>query len=128
LTGRLIPEPPVDPDNFDENVRDDEVEWVAERLVRRVPQLAAAEVARGWASLYDVSPDWQPVIGEIAPGIFVDAGTSGHGFKLAPALGLEVARLVLGEPADPSLADFHPSRFDEGRELDAGYGEAHILG
>lgn len=83
----------------------------------------------GWASLYDVSPDWQPVIGEVAPGIFVDAGTSGHGFKLAPALGGHVAALVAGDETDPSLGDFHPDRFGRQRStLAAGYGEARILG
>ena len=41
---------------------------------------------------HQVSPDWQPVIGEIADGVFVDAGTSGHGFKLAPGLGAAPAR------------------------------------
>jgi len=128
LSGKLLPEPPVDPDHLDESIHDDEAAWVAERLVDRVPHLAAAQVARGWASLYDVSPDWQPVIGEVAPGVFVDAGTSGHGYKLAPALGREVARMVLGEDTDRGLVDFHPSRFDDGRTLDAGYREAHILG
>ena len=90
--------------------------------------MEAAEFHGGWASLYDVSPDWQPVIGEIAPGVFVDAGTSGHGFKLAPALGGHVAALVLGEEVDPELGQFHPSRFGAGVALDAGYGSARIMG
>jgi sarcosine oxidase subunit beta len=68
------------------------------------------------------------VIGEVAPGIFVDAGTSGHGFKLAPALGGHVAALVAGDEVDPGILDFHPSRFEEGRTLSAGYGDARILG
>jgi glycine/D-amino acid oxidase-like deaminating enzyme len=75
-----------------------------------------------------VSPDWQPVIGEIADGVFVDAGTSGHGFKLAPALGRHVADLVTGAGADPGLGQFDPGRFAEDRGLDAGYGAARILG
>ena len=82
----------------------------------------------GWASLYDVSPDWQPVIGAIAPGIFVDAGTSGHGFKLAPALGAHVADLVMGRRVDPGLEAFSPARFETGHGLDAGFGEVRILG
>jgi sarcosine oxidase, subunit beta len=93
-----------------------------------VPGLAAARSTRGWASLYDVSPDWQPVIGEIAPGVFVDAGTSGHGFKLAPALGAHVADLVTGAQVDPGLAAFDPFRFERGAGLDAGYRDARILG
>ena len=118
----------VDPDDFAEDVATDEVESLATAVVHRVPSLARAEHHGGWASLYDVSPDWQPVIGEIAPGIFVDAGTSGHGFKLAPALGRHVAALVCGEPTAPGLAEFDPFRFERGERLDAGYGDARILG
>jgi glycine/D-amino acid oxidase-like deaminating enzyme len=68
-------------------------------VIRRVPGLSESAARGGWASLYDVSPDWQPVIGEIAEHVFVDAGTSSHGFKLAPALGRHVADLVLGHGA-----------------------------
>ena len=75
-----------------------------------------------------MSPDWQPVIGEIAPGVFVDAGTSGHGFKLAPMLGAHVADLVLGQPVDEGLRAFDPSRFERGEALAAGYRENRILG
>jgi sarcosine oxidase, subunit beta len=128
LVGPLTPEPPVaDPDGIDERIGEDELTALAGAVVARIPDLAAAAPRGGWASLYDVSPDWQPVIGEIAPGVYVDAGTSGHGFKLAPALGRHVADLVLGEP-DPGLAAFHPDRFDRGSALAAGYGAARILG
>jgi sarcosine oxidase subunit beta len=128
LTGPLTPEPPADPDDFAGGVSSDEIERMARAVTRRVPDLARAEVHGGWASLYDVSPDWQPVIGEIAPGVFVDAGTSGHGFKLAPALGKHVADLVMDAETDPRLADFDPSRFGRGSELAAGYRDARILG
>ncbi len=128
LTGPLPAEPEADPDHFSEDIADHETARMAELVVRRVPHLAASEVARGWASLYDVSPDWQPVIGEIAPGIFVDAGTSGHGFKLAPALGAHVAAMVLGATRDERIAAFEPFRFASDRALSAGYRDARILG
>jgi sarcosine oxidase subunit beta len=128
LVGPLHPEPTVDADDYAQSLGSDEGADLAERIVRRVPALERAEARGGWASLYDVSPDWQPVIGEVAPGVFVDAGTSGHGFKLAPALGRHIADLVQGAAVDPGLEQFHPRRFAEHRELGAGYGEAHILG
>jgi sarcosine oxidase, subunit beta len=128
LAGPLTPAPAIaDPDAVDERIHDAEVAALGTALVRRIPDLAAAQPRGGWASLYDVSPDWQPVIGEVAAGVVVDAGTSGHGFKLAPALGRYVAGLVLGE-ADPGLTAFHPDRFTSGGGLAAGYGEARILG
>ncbi len=128
LVGPLHPAQQADPDDFPETIGEEEVEALARPVVRRVPQLKGSEVHGGWASLYDVSPDWQPVIGEIAPGIFVDAGTSGHGFKLAPALGRHVADLVMGEPVVPALREFDALRFEEGRRLAAGYRDARILG
>lgn len=128
LVGPLHPEPNVDADDYPEQLMAPEAEDLAERVVRRVPALERAEARGGWASLYDVSPDWQPVIGEVAPGVFVDAGSSGHGFKLAPALGRHVADLVQGAAVDPGLEQFHPRRFAEHHELGAGYGEARILG
>jgi glycine/D-amino acid oxidase-like deaminating enzyme len=128
LMGSTHEAPNVDPDDFVGSIQPAEIEDLARRVTARVPRLEASEVQGGWASLYDVSPDWQPVIGEIAPGVFVDAGTSGNGFKLAPALGDHVAALVLGEPTDPGLAEFDPFRFASGAGLAAGYGENRILG
>jgi sarcosine oxidase, subunit beta len=128
LLGPLTPASQVDPDDFLTSPTPDEVEDLVRRLTFRVPSLERAELHGGWASLYDVSPDWQPVIGEIAPGIFVDAGTSGHGFKLAPVLGAHVADLVTTGAAVPGLAAFDPFRFREGHNLAAGFGDARILG
>ncbi|HET9672659.1 MAG TPA: FAD-binding oxidoreductase [Actinomycetota bacterium] len=128
LAGWLHPAPEVDADRFAERIADDEVEALVRPIVERVPHLEGSSVQGGWASLYDVSPDWQPMIGEVAPGVFVDAGTSGHGFKLAPALGEHVARLVLGSTLDPRLSEFDPARFERGRPLEAGFGAARILG
>ena len=56
-------------------------------------------------------------IARINVSVFVDAGTSGHGFKIAPMLGKHVADLVAGDVVDPALADFDPLRFERGRPL-----------
>jgi sarcosine oxidase subunit beta len=128
LMGPVLPGPQADPDDFTQTVAPREIERLALAVTRRVPRLERSEVHGGWASLYDVSPDWQPVIGEIASGIFVDAGTSGHGFKLAPALGGHLADLVTGEQTESGLAAFDPFRFERGSGLAAGYRDARILG
>jgi sarcosine oxidase, subunit beta len=126
--GPLTPEPQVDPDEPVHGIDIEESDALARLATRRIPRLKEAESTGGWASLYDVSPDWMPVIGEIAPGVFVDAGTSGHGFKLGPALGRDVAALLIGSEVDEGIHDFSPERFNAGRPLAAGYGSAHILG
>lgn len=128
LVGPLHAAPDADPDHYSERVTEEEIRALSDAVVRRIPALERSEVHGGWASLYDVSPDWQPVIGEVAPGLFVDAGTSGHGFKLAPALGRHVADLVVGDTWDARIDQFHPRRFEGAETLAAGYGEARILG
>jgi sarcosine oxidase, subunit beta len=126
--GPLLSAEMANPDSFDHSLSSDEGFVLTQAVASRVPALREAVLTGGWASLYDVSPDWQPVIGQIAEGVFVDAGTSGHGFKLAPALGKEVADLVMGQNGDARLGQFHPRRFDTGELLRAGYGAARILG
>jgi glycine/D-amino acid oxidase-like deaminating enzyme len=127
--GRLTAEPQLDdPDEAVAGLSPDESHQMAAMATRRVPRLKEAVSTGGWASLYDVSPDWMPVIGEIAPGIFVDAGTSGHGFKLGPALGADVAALILGSEVDGGIRELSPERFKGGAGLGAGYGGARILG
>jgi glycine/D-amino acid oxidase-like deaminating enzyme len=125
--GPLTPADAADPDSFGEDLSGEEGFGLVRAAAARVPAFREAELVSGWASLYDVSPDWQPVIGEVGAGVFVDAGTSGHGFKLAPALGAVVADMVMGV-THPGLAQFHPRRFDSGHALAAGYGTARILG
>ncbi|MDQ8045973.1 MAG: FAD-binding oxidoreductase [Patulibacter sp.] len=128
VAGPLAPTLPADPDRFSPALAPAERDWLAARAAARVPVRADAELVRGWASLYDVSPDWQPVIGQVSDRVYVDAGTSGHGFKLSPVLGDHVARLLLGDP-DPRLHQFHPDRFAAGHAgLASGFGAARILG
>lgn len=126
--GPLTAEREVDPDAEVRGIDGEESLRMAKLATRRIPTLRDAVSTGGWASLYDVSPDWMPVIGEIAPGVFVDAGTSGHGFKLGPALGADVAALVLGGAIDDGIRELAPARFTSGRPLAAGYGSARILG
>ena len=66
----------------------DEAEIALERTSRALPRLGEARYARGWAGAFDITPDWMPILDE-SPlrGFFIAAGMSGHGFKLAPAVG-----------------------------------------
>ena len=107
----------VDPDQYDETVDMDFTIDMAERTERRVPAMGEAEIRKGWAGLYDVTPDWHPIIGRM-PGIegFICAfGWSGSGFKMAPVTGEMLADLATGEhqcPIDPHIFRFE--RFAEG--------------
>ena len=79
----------------------------------------------GRVGLYDVTPDWHPLLGPVdgIEGLFLATGGSGHCFKLAPAIGELVAGAIIGKPVDyASVETFSLSRFAEARELGSSYG------
>lgn len=97
-----------------------------ERISRRFPAFLRSPFApRGWTGLYDVTPDWHPIIGrdpELRNLIWA-VGLSGHGFKLAPAIGMSVRDIALGRR--PELFDedyFSVERFQRGRPISTTYG------
>ncbi|MBK7642560.1 MAG: FAD-binding oxidoreductase [Planctomycetes bacterium] len=105
----------ADPDMLDENVSEKYVEWARERLEERIPAYRAKKDAGTAVGLYTLTPDAQALIGprREAAGLWVVAGFSGHGFKLAPSVGEGVAQMVCGQPVsafDPEF--FDPHRFD----------------
>src|SRR5215470_5975703 len=115
LTGSLIDDEtqhPMDPELLGAEPGFDEAEVALERTSRALPRLADARYARGWAGAFDITPDWMPILDESpVSGFFVAAGMSGHGFKLAPAVGDLVAALVTGAPPPVSREPFRLDRF-----------------
>jgi len=85
--------------------------------VRRMPAMADGYFRGGWSGLFDVTPDWHPVLDK-APGIdglYVAVGFSGHGFKLSPMVGLCMAELMTsGRAAAFDLRPLRWSRFQDG--------------
>jgi glycine/D-amino acid oxidase-like deaminating enzyme len=119
----------VPPDEFNHGADFEFIERVGTLWQHRYPELAGAQVRGGYASLYDVTPDWQPVLGAVEgiKGLHVAAGFSGHGFKLSPALGEVLAHVVLGEAPAIDIRMFRLSRFAEG-DLIRGRHAQGILG
>ena len=133
LAGLIDPEEAnsvVDPDGYNRRLDADFVLEAGGRLVARYPAMELSESTGGYASLYAITPDWHPLIDELLPGsgFYVCAGFSGHGFKLAPAVGLMVADLMTGAPDpqfDPYL--FRLRRFAENDPVRGRY-EYSIVG
>ena len=127
LVGRGFPKEyeEVDPDNYAEGSDPDFVEDTAQRVVKRVPALETAFILKGYSGLYDVTPDWHPVISshpEVG-GFFSAVGFSGHGFKLAPAVGERVAEFITtGKGSSTDLSLFAADRFAKGQVFKAAYG------
>ena len=120
----------VDPDEVPEGAERETVRAYHESLVRRLRGADQGHFRGGFSGVYDVTPDWEPAIGRVpgTDGVVVAAGFSGHGFKLAPAVGQSVAELVLdGAPSSFDLALLDPSRFERGELVGARYGYS-VLG
>lgn len=103
VIGTQEPMPPLPSfEPFDEAVPTDEAAELVGRLARRLSSIAELGLRPGYASIYDVSADSLPVVGHVPgiDGLVVSAGSSGTGFKLAPELGDQVARLITGGEAD----------------------------
>jgi sarcosine oxidase subunit beta len=107
----------ADPDAFAQSPSAESLAGLVERTVARVPALADAQIWRGVTGVYDVSPDFRPLIGEIpgARGLYTVCGFSGMGFKISPAIGLVVSELLLdGRGRTVDISAFDPARFAPG--------------
>jgi sarcosine oxidase, subunit beta len=106
---------PAPVDGYLEGVTQDEVAAFSRSAATLLPALGPAIHKGGWAGIYDVTPDWQPVVGAApgVPGLYLALGFSGHGFKLCPVFGDLLAQLITtGE--SPDLHPYRPTRFAEG--------------
>ena len=122
LVGDFYGKRPVNPDEFPQQASSEALEEIIERTCRRIPRLEHAEVMRGVAGVYDMTPDSRPILGEVpgVRGLYVCAGFSGMGFKISPAIGLTFSELVLdGRSKTVDLAPFRPGRFAEGQPIRA---------
>jgi sarcosine oxidase subunit beta len=89
----------------------------SENAMYRVPVLEEAHIVRGWAGLYEISPDHHAILGE-APGmkgLILANGFSGHGFQHSPAVGKVIAELIVdGETPTADISSLSIERFERG--------------
>lgn len=119
-----------DPDNFNERVDMATLVDFAERAALRYPAMERSQVASSYASLYDITPDWHPIMDAVPEyeNVYVCAGGSGHGFKLAPAAGEMMAGVVIkGKQPDDDINLFALDRFEKGKPVRGQY-EYSIIG
>ncbi|WP_338498356.1 FAD-binding oxidoreductase [Streptomyces sp. SJL17-4] len=105
-----------DPDEapgFDLSRSDSWLPRLSEAMSVRAPRLLDAEIATGWAGLYEVTPDHNALIGE-APGagrFLYATGFSGHGFLQGPAVGEVIRDLYLGRRPFVDVSGLSAERF-----------------
>ena len=63
---------------------------------------------------------------EAVPGLSIAYGFSGHGFKLAPAVGKALAQSMLGQATVVPLESYRLGRFAEDELLRGAYGIGSI--
>ena len=116
---------PADPDHYDADSDESFRSGMMERLVHRLPQFTSrAQIVSSYASLYDVTPDWHPIVGNDpdVTGFVHCEGFSGHGFKLGPAVGKTVAETILdGKASTVDISPYRLERFAEGALLAGSY-------
>ena len=79
--------------------------------LRSDPRLGGMRPVDGRVGLYDVTPDWHPILGAVGRGREPRRsrrGGSGHCFKLGPAIGELVAASIVGRPSSTRVS--RPSR------------------
>ena len=114
-----------DPEVYAQRASPAFIQDVWQRLARRIPPIADAELATGYAGLYTNTPDSHPVMDRIdgVDGLYLCSGFSGHGFKLSPMVGVLMAELIAhGAVTTMDISPLRFSRFAEGDLNDAGYG------
>ncbi|WP_129407872.1 NAD(P)/FAD-dependent oxidoreductase [Marinitoga lauensis] len=74
------------------------LETMAKKVTYLLPPTKNLRVVRQWAGYYNISPDRQPIVSSCneVEGFYMAIGFSGHGFMLAPAVGVIMKDIILG--------------------------------
>jgi sarcosine oxidase subunit beta len=112
LSGPLDREP-----SFNTNTDYEAMVEASENAIYRVPTLEKAQIARGWAGLYEISPDNHAILGKVPglEGFILANGFSGHGFQHSPAVGKVISELILeGKASTIDISSLSIERFERG--------------
>ena len=92
----------------------------AENAMARTPVLQHAQIATGWAGLYEISPDNHAILGPVpgVEGLILANGFSGHGFQHSPATGRIIAEYILEGDRSGELSLLSLERFEKGELIE----------
>ena len=91
----------------------------ASALVKTVPSVGAVKVLRQWAGCYDLTPDQNPIVGQVdgVEEFHQASGFMGHGFMMAPVMGKLLAEHIVNGTDLPLFQRWNLRRFKEGKLL-----------
>ncbi len=115
LSGPLDSEP-----SFNLSIDYEAMAEASENAMYRVPGLENARIARGWAGLYEISPDNHAILGKVpeVEGFILANGFSGHGFQHSPAVGKVIAELITeGKAKTIDITPLSMKRFKKGEVI-----------
>jgi sarcosine oxidase, subunit beta len=103
------------------------VDWdgfdaVARAALHRVPRTVEARVARAYAGIRSLTPDFHAILGPVpgVAGFYCANGFSGHGFMHAPAVGRLLAEEILdGKAAGLDITPLALARFADATRAEA---------
>jgi sarcosine oxidase len=123
LGGIRRPNEILDLESMDRELTTAELEASHASVRQLLPGLTPTAVrSKAYPDLY--TRDAQPLIGWLPelPNVYVAAGFSGKGFKMAPGVGEAVARELFGERQSADIGFARPGRFFDGTALDDSWG------
>ncbi|MDR6227355.1 NAD(P)/FAD-dependent oxidoreductase [Desmospora profundinema] len=97
-----------------------------QNIRHRFPHVSAISGSR--LSFDGYTPDQHPMIGSVSghKNVVVATGFSGGGFKIAPAVGRNVAEYILTGNISPGMKEWAPDRFEKGKNLKAVHPYVHL--
>lgn len=95
------------------------LEKLGQIAINRAPRLMDLGIGKGWAGLYEVTPDHNAILGEFKDisRFFYATGFSGHGFLQGPAIGEILRDLYLNKEPFVQIDQLSAERFSSGGQL-----------
>jgi len=88
------------------------VELALHVMPEKMAELRVLKIQEGH---YDTTPDGQPILGSVSgsEGYTLMTGFSGHGYMLAPAIGMVLSEILTGQRPSLDIRGLHLERFQE---------------
>ena len=97
----------------------DAAQHILSQAIKYIPRLVELDVIRVFTGIRAKTIDGSPVVGEMpgTRGLWVATGFDGDGICLAPIVGRELGKLMMGEDCLPEFSRLSPARLNSLQDL-----------